>query len=352
MKNILVTGAAGFIGFHTVKRLLAEGYKVTGLDNINDYYDVGLKYGRLRETGIDRESAEWGKPVLSQKHSNYKFYRIDLQDSKSIESLFQEERVGHVVHLAAQAGVRYSLENPAAYTESNVTGFLSILEACRKYTVKHLVYASTSSVYGANKNMPFSEHHNVDHPVSLYAATKKANEAMAHSYSHLFGLPATGLRFFTVYGPWGRPDMALFLFTKAILENKLIQVFNNGNMARDFTYIDDIVEGICRLLKKPPAKNHDYDMKNPDPAGSYAPYRIFNIGNSRPEQLMDFISAIEEALGKTAEKQMMPMQPGDVPKSWADVSELDKLVGYKPNTPIKDGVRRFVEWYLEYYGEE
>ncbi len=351
MKKVLVTGSAGFIGFHTALRLLKDGYNVVGLDNINDYYDVELKYGRLKESGINKESVEWGKATGSDKYGKYRFVRLDLEDNLSILELFEKEKFDYVVHLGAQAGVRYSLVNPQAYMDSNLKGFLSILEACRKYPVKHMVYASTSSVYGANKNMPFSEHHNVDHPVNLYAASKKANEVMAHSYAHLYDVPVTGLRFFTVYGPWGRPDMAVFLFTKAITENKPVKVFNNGNMSRDFTYIDDIVEGVCRLMLKPPEKNHSFDMMHPDPAGSYAPYRIFNIGNSKPEKLMDFIKAIEDALGKKAEKTFMPMQPGDVPETYADVSELDKLVGYKPNTPIKEGIRKFVDWYSWFYGK-
>ena len=347
--KILVTGAAGFIGFHVVKKLLSLNYNVIGLDNINDYYDVTLKYRRLQETGINKDSIEWGVKTNSQVFNNYSFIRINIEDNESIMKLFEAENFDHVVHLAAQAGVRYSLQNPYAYINSNINGFLSILEACRHKPVKHLVYASTSSVYGANTNMPFSEHENTDHPISFYAATKKANEVMAHSYSSLYNIKTTGLRFFTVYGPWGRPDMALFLFTKAILEDKPIQVFNNGNMQRDFTYVDDIVNGICKALFIPAEPDKTYDNHNPDPATSYAPYKIYNIGNSRPNQLLDFISAIEKILGKQAKKEMLPMQAGDVPKTWADVSGLNKLAGYKPSTGIEEGIKNFLVWYKDYY---
>jgi UDP-glucuronate 4-epimerase len=346
----LITGTAGFIGYHTAQKLLSDGFEVVGLDVINDYYDVNLKYDRLAQKGIARDQIAYGKPVQSSKHPNYTFYQLQLEDTEAISRLFEEHRFDYVVHLAAQAGVRYSLENPHTYIDSNVKGFLNMLEACRHHPVKHMVYASTSSVYGANTQMPFSEHHHTDHPISLYAATKKANEMMAHSYSQLFDIPLTGLRFFTVYGPWGRPDMALFLFTKAIMEGKPIKVFNNGEMQRDFTYVSDIVEGITRSLLKPPAHNKEFDNSHPDPAASYAPYRIFNIGNSRPVLLLDFIDALEKALGKKAIRHMMPMQPGDVAATWADVTELQNLTGYQPQVGVEEGIVRFGEWYREYYG--
>jgi UDP-glucuronate 4-epimerase len=346
----LITGTAGFIGYHTAQKLLSDGFEVVGLDVINDYYDVNLKYDRLAQKGIARDQIAYGKPVQSSKHPNYTFYQLQLEDTEAISRLFEEHRFDYVVHLAAQAGVRYSLENPHTYIDSNVKGFLNMLEACRHHPVKHMVYASTSSVYGANTQMPFSEHHHTDHPISLYAATKKANEMMAHSYSQLFDIPLTGLRFFTVYGPWGRPDMALFLFTKAIMEGKPIKVFNNGEMQRDFTYVSDIVEGITRSLLKPPAHNKEFDNSHPDPAASYAPYRIFNIGNSRPVLLLDFIDALEKALGKKAIRHMMPMQPGDVAATWADVSELQNITGYQPQVGVEEGIVRFGEWYREYYG--
>jgi UDP-glucuronate 4-epimerase len=346
----LITGTAGFIGYHTAQKLLSDGFEVVGLDVINDYYDVNLKYDRLAQKGIARDQIAYGKPVQSSKHPNYTFYQLQLEDTEAISRLFEEHRFDYVVHLAAQAGVRYSLENPHTYIDSNVKGFLNMLEACRHHPVKHMVYASTSSVYGANTQMPFSEHHHTDHPISLYAATKKANEMMAHSYSQLFDIPLTGLRFFTVYGPWGRPDMALFLFTKAIMEGKPIKVFNNGEMQRDFTYVSDIVEGITRSLLKPPAHNKEFDNSHPNPAASYAPYRIFNIGNSRPVLLLDFIAALEKALGKKAIRHMMPMQPGDVAATWADVTELQNLTGYQPQVGVEEGIVRFGEWYREYYG--
>ncbi|MFN2395882.1 MAG: NAD-dependent epimerase [Bacteroidales bacterium] len=346
----LITGTAGFIGYHTAQKLLADGFEVVGLDIINDYYDVNLKYARLAQTGIARDQISYGKPVQSSKHKNYTFYQLQLEDTEAISRLFEEHRFDYVVHLAAQAGVRYSLENPHTYIDSNIKGFLNMLEACRHHPVKHMVYASTSSVYGANTQMPFSEHHHTDHPISLYAATKKANEMMAHSYSQLFHIPLTGLRFFTVYGPWGRPDMALFLFTKAIMEDKPIKVFNNGDMQRDFTYVSDIVEGITRSLVNPPAYNPEFDNSHPDPAASYAPYRIFNIGNSRPVLLLDFIDALEKALGKKAIRHMMPMQPGDVAATWADVSELQNHTGYQPKVGVEEGIERFGEWYRGYYG--
>jgi UDP-glucuronate 4-epimerase len=334
-QKVLITGAAGFIGSHLSKRLLAEGMTVVGLDNLNDYYDVQLKKDRLAQF---------------QNHPNFTFIKASLEDRAAMEALFREHQFDTVVNLAAQAGVRYSLQNPHAYINSNVVGFLNILEGCRHHGVKHLVYASSSSVYGANTKMPFSVHQNVDHPLSLYAATKKSNELMAHTYSNLFGLPTTGLRFFTVYGPWGRPDMALFLFTKAILEGKPIQVFNNGQMKRDFTYVDDIVEGVARLIHKVPEPNPDWTGDAPDPGTSYAPYKIYNIGNNSPVQLSYFIETIEKALGREAIKEMLPMQDGDVPATYADVDDLMRDVGFKPATSIEDGIRKFVAWYKDYYG--
>lgn len=347
----LVTGTAGFIGSFTAARLSEKGDAVVGIDNINSYYDVDLKYGRLRKDGIDTDQVEKGTPVRSRKYTGYRFRKMDLEDRKELEQLFSEERFDRVCHLAAQAGVRYSLTNPHSYIEANVRGFLNILEACRNHGIKHLVYASSSSVYGLNEKFPFSTRDNVDHPVSLYAATKKANELMAHTYSHLFKIPTTGLRFFTVYGPWGRPDMALFLFTKAILEGKSIDVYNQGNMKRDFTFIDDIVTGVVKVLDKPPAGEPSWSGERPDPSRSAAPYRIYNIGNSSPVGLMEFIGAIEDALGKKAKKNFLPMQPGDVPATWADVDDLVKDFGYSPGVAVQEGVRKFVKWYLEYYGK-
>lgn len=333
-KTILITGTAGFIGFHTAERLIKEGYMVVGLDNINPYYDINLKFARLAESGIQKEKVVYGKGVKSKKHKSYTFYQLNLEDRDGVYALFEQYKFEKVIHLAAQAGVRYSLENPHTYIDSNVTGFLNILECCRRHSVKHLVYASSSSVYGANTQMPFSVHHHTDHPVSLYAATKKANELMAHTYSHLYGISVTGLRFFTVYGPWGRPDMAIMLFAKAIMEGQPIKVFNNGNLQRDFTYIDDIVEGVCRVLHKPPPPDKDFDTQKPDPASSYAPFLIYNIGNSKPVKLLDFIDNLEKALGKKAIRQMMPMQPGDVPATWADVKELVTQIQYSPKTNL------------------
>jgi UDP-glucuronate 4-epimerase len=347
--KILVTGTAGFIGFHLAKRLLERGDEVIGLDCINNYYDVNLKYSRLEITGIDRSKVEYGKFVQSTKYPNYRFIQLKLEDREAILNLFAREKFHKVCNLAAQAGVRYSLQNPFTYIDSNIVGFVNILEGCRHNGVKHLAYASSSSVYGLNSEMPFSVHHNVDHPVSLYAASKKSNELMAHTYSYLYGIPTTGLRFFTVYGPWGRPDMALFLFTQAILEGKAIDVFNNGNMQRDFTYIDDIVEGVVRVIDSPPSGNPGWNGQSPDPGSSVAPYRVYNIGNSKPVKLLDFIEAIEEALGKKAVKNFLPLQPGDVPATWADVTDLENDLGYKPNTDIRVGVKRFVEWYRGYY---
>lgn len=331
--HILVTGAAGFIGYHLSEKLLARGDTVTGLDNLNDYYDVSLKEARL-----DRLKTQ----------AAFSFIRADLQDHAAMEALFAQNSFDAVINLAAQAGVRYSLENPHAYIESNVVGFTNILECCRHHKIGHLVYASSSSVYGMNGSMPFSVHDNVDHPISLYAATKKANELMAHTYSHLYNIPTTGLRFFTVYGPWGRPDMALFLFTKAILTGEPIKVFNNGNMQRDFTYIDDIVEGIIRVTDKPATPNPDWDASSPDPGTSSAPYRLYNIGNNNPVSLMDFIGAIENAIGKTAEKEFLPMQPGDVAATYADIDALVEAVDYHPQTPVQDGINNFIAWYMEH----
>jgi UDP-glucuronate 4-epimerase len=333
--KVLVTGAAGFIGMHVSQRLLADGATVVGLDNLNDYYDPTLKEARLARLQ--------GTPGFS-------FVRLDVADRPAMARLFEHERFERVVHLAAQAGVRYSLQNPHAYVDANLVGFVNVLEGCRHGGVRHLVYASSSSVYGGNVKMPFSEHDPVEHPVSLYAATKKANELMAHTYSHLFGLPTTGLRFFTVYGPWGRPDMALFLFTDAILSGRPIDVFNHGDMRRDFTYIYDIVEGVVRVLDRPPAGDPSFDPMRPDPARSHAPYRVLNIGNSDPEPLMEFIAAIEAALGRTAEKRLLPLQDGDVPATEADTAELGALVGFRPRTDVREGVRRFVAWYRGYYG--
>ena len=345
MSKILVTGAAGFIGFHLVKRLLSRGDTVVGLDNINDYYDVDIKYDRLNETGIKKERIEYNNFAASEKYPSYRFIKLNLEDKENILKLFQTEDFDCVVHLAAQAGVRYSLENPYAYINSNIIGFLNILEGCRHYPSKHLVFASSSSVYGANTKMPFSVHHNVDHPVSLYAATKKANELMAHTYSSLYKIPCTGLRFFTVYGPWGRPDMALFLFTKAMMEGKPIDVFNYGKMQRDFTYIDDIIEGVVRVIDKIPESNPDWSGSKPDPSSSYAPYKLYNIGNNNPVELIRFIEVLENCLNKKAKKNLLPMQAGDVPATYADVDDLIRDVGFKPSTTIEEGIKKFIEWY-------
>ena len=348
-KKILVTGTAGFIGYHLAQRLIARGDEVVGLDSINDYYDPNIKYGRLANTGIEKDRIGYNKLVTSSTSENYRFIQLKLEDKQNIDTLFAKQKFDKVCHLAAQAGVRYSLINPQAYIDSNIVGFVNILENCRHIDVKHLAYASSSSVYGLNKSMPFSTRNNVDHPVSLYAASKKSNELMAHTYSHLFNLPTTGLRFFTVYGPWGRPDMALFLFTKAILEDRPIDVFNCGKMRRDFTYVDDIVEGVIRVIDHPPQGNPAWTGSHPDPSCSKAPYKIYNIGNSSPVELMDFIEAIEKALGKEAKKNMLPIQPGDVPATWADVSDLIEDLDYQPNTPIQDGIERFIAWYKEFY---
>lgn len=347
--KILVTGTAGFIGYHLAQRLIARGDEVVGLDSINDYYDPAIKYARLEQTGIPQEAIAYNQPVPSTTLENYRFVQLNLEDKPNIDALFEKEGFDKVCHLAAQAGVRYSLINPQAYIHSNIVGFMNILEACRHHTLQHLAYASSSSVYGLNESMPFSTRDNVDHPVSLYAASKKSNELMAHTYSHLFGLPTTGLRFFTVYGPWGRPDMALFLFTRAILEDRPIDVFNFGKMQRDFTYIDDIVEGVVRVIDHPPQGNSDWTGKQPDPSSSKAPYKVYNIGNSSPVKLMDFIEAIEKALGKQAQKNMLPIQPGDVPATWADVSDLAEDLDYQPRTPIQEGVNRFIAWYKNFF---
>ena len=347
--KILITGTAGFIGFHLANYLIQRGDEVVGLDSINDYYDINLKYTRLQTAGIEKEDIAYNKLVPSSRHAKYSFIPLQLEDKGNLEKLFAAQQFDKVCNLAAQAGVRYSLSNPDAYINSNIVGFLNILECCRHNNVKHLAYASSSSVYGLNGKSPFATSDNVDHPISLYAASKKSNELMAHTYSHLFNIPTTGLRFFTVYGPWGRPDMALFLFTKAILENKPIQVFNNGNMVRDFTYIDDIVEGVVRVIDNPPAGNSSWDAHHPDPSTSTAPYKVYNIGNNNPVRLMDFIEAIEENLGKKAEKQLLPMQPGDVAATCADVQDLANNLHYKPNTKVQEGIKRFVEWYRAYY---
>lgn len=331
---ILVTGASGFVGYHLINKLLQNNINVIGLDNLNEYYDKNLK--------IDRTN-------LLSNYPNYNFINGDLTDKETLDKIFKENSPEIVINLAAQAGVRYSIENPYAYLDSNLTGFLNILEACRNYPVKHLLYASSSSVYGGNKVAPFSTNHNVDHPVSLYAATKKSNELMAHTYSHLYDIPTTGLRFFTVYGPWGRPDMAYFSFTKDIIEGNPIKVFNHGKMERDFTYIDDIVEGIVKLIPRAPEKNPDWDESKDELGASFAPYRVYNIGNNQPVQLMKFINVLEEQIGKEANKQYMEMQPGDVMRTYADVSELERDIDFKPSTSIEDGLGKFVDWYKEYY---
>ncbi len=348
--KILVTGAAGFIGSFAAASLAARGDDVVGLDNINDYYDVNLKLGRLEKDGIERSAADTDRLAQSRRYPGYRFIRAHLEDKDSLEALFRQERFEAVCHLAAQAGVRYSLVNPDAYIRSNIIGFQNILESCRHHGIKHLVYASSSSVYGLNETYPFSTRHNVDHPVSLYAATKKSNELMAHTYSHLYGIPTTGLRYFTVYGPWGRPDMALFLFTKAILEDRPIDVFNQGEMKRDFTYVDDIVTGTIKVLDRPPGGNEAWSGRDPDPTSSPAPYKVYNIGNNSPVALLDFIGCIEACLDREAKKNFLPLQPGDVPATWADVDDLARDFGYSPSVPIEQGVKRFVEWYLSFYG--
>ncbi|MDX9785250.1 MAG: NAD-dependent epimerase [Desulfobacterales bacterium] len=333
--NVFITGAAGFIGYHLCESLLRQGVRVTGMDNLNPYYDIQLKNDRLARL---------------ESQDNFSFIKADLEDKKRLEAFFKENGFDVVVNLAAQAGVRYSLTNPQAYVDANIVGFVNILECCRHYGVKHLVFASSSSVYGANTNMPFSVHDNVDHPVSLYAATKKANELMAHTYSHLYHLPCTGLRFFTVYGPWGRPDMALFLFTKAIFAGEPIKVFNYGRMRRDFTYVDDIVEGVVRIMARLPEPNLAWSGEHPDPGTSYAPYKIYNIGNNQPVELNQFIETIETVIGKKAQKELLPLQPGDVPATYANVDDLMADVGFKPATPIEEGIGKFIAWYKNYYG--
>lgn len=331
--KVLITGVAGFIGSTLAKKLIKQGYEVIGIDNINDYYSVELKEDRLKSIGKD----------------HFTFYKTDLEDYEKVNQIFEDEKPEVVVNLAAQAGVRYSLENPRAYIDSNIVGFMNILEGCRHHEVKHLIYASSSSVYGANTNKPFKTADNIDHPLSLYAATKKSNELMAHTYSHLYNLPTTGLRFFTVYGPWGRPDMALFKFTKAVVNDETIDVYNHGNMMRDFTYVDDIVEAISRLIQKPAQPNPKWSGANPDPSSSYAPYKIYNIGNNSPVRLMEFVEAIENKLGKTAKKNYMDLQPGDVPETYANVDDLFKNIDFKPQTSIQEGVNKFIDWYLDYY---
>ena len=351
-RKILVTGTAGFIGFHLAKKLLERGDEVVGLDNINDYYDVNLKYGRLKELGIEREEVETltpGNYTLSTTNRNHRFYKLDLANTEEIYRLFEEEKFDAVCNLAAQAGVRYSLENPHAYIQSNVVGFMNILEGCRNTHVKNLCFASSSSVYGLNKSQPFKTSDHTDHQVSIYAATKKSNEMMAHTYAHLYGIQVTGLRFFTVYGPWGRPDMAPMLFADAILNNRPINVFNHGKMSRDFTYIDDIVDGIINVLDKPASSSRIYDANHPDPSLSSAPYRIYNIGNNAPVSLMVFIETLEKALGKEAKKNYMEMQPGDVESTYADTAALMDEFNYKPDTPLEEGVDAFVKWYKAFY---
>ncbi|MED3691858.1 NAD-dependent epimerase [Peribacillus butanolivorans] len=332
--KILVTGAAGFIGFHLTKRLLAQDINVIGVDNMNGYYDVLLKNDRLK---------------ILEKNPNFEFYKMDISNKEKLNQIFKDRTIQIVINLAAQAGVRYSIDNPDSYVNSNLVGFVNILEACRQFNVEHLIYASSSSVYGANTNIPFSTKDSVDHPVSLYAATKKSNELMAHTYSHLFNIPTTGLRFFTVYGPWGRPDMAYYSFTRNIIEENTIRVFNNGDMRRDFTYIDDIVEGIIRLLDNPPIYNETWDRANPDPSSSYAPYKIYNIGNNNPIKLMDFINTLENLIGKKAKIEFLPMQPGDVKETYADISDLHADVGFYPATTVEEGLTHFVNWYNKYY---
>lgn len=345
-KKILITGAAGFIGFHVAKALVLKSNEVIGIDNLNNYYDVSLKVSRLAELGIKQSEFEYNRQY---KNDNFNFTKLDISDQKNIERLFDKHKFDIVINIAAQPGVRYSLINPYAYSESNLVGFLNILEGCRKAEVEHLVFASSSSVYGLNAKIPYSTKDNVDHPISLYAATKKSNELMAHSYSHLYSIPVTGLRFFTVYGEWGRPDMSYFLFTKAIFEGKEINVFNDGRMERDFTYIDDIVNGILKVIDYPPKANLYWDDSNQDPSVSSAPYKLYNIGNNKPVKLLDFISEIEKAIGKKAKYNFLPMQPGDVLKTWADISDLQNDFGYNPKTQIETGIPKFIKWFKEFY---
>ncbi|MCG8327010.1 MAG: NAD-dependent epimerase [Chitinophagales bacterium] len=348
-KKILITGTAGFIGFHLANRLAKEGFEVIGLDSINNYYDVTLKIARLEAAGFHKRQIAYKERITSQTLPNLHFIQLKLEDMSALNKLFLDEQFDVVINLAAQAGVRYSLKNPSAYIQSNIVGFTNLLECCRHYNIQHLVYASSSSVYGLNKKIPFSTKDAVNHPVSLYAASKKSNELLAHTYSHLFGIPTTGLRFFTVYGPWGRPDMAYFLFTEAILKNDPIKVFNHGRMSRDFTYIDDIVEGIFRVMQQPPKSNTKWVAESPEADSSSAPYRIYNIGKNAPVSLLGFIETIEKALSKEAQKEFLPMQSGDVEQTYADSSALIKDTGYKPDTPLEKGIGTFVEWYKEYY---
>jgi UDP-glucuronate 4-epimerase len=343
--KILITGTAGFIGFHLAEKLIKKGFTVVGIDNINDYYDPKLKFARLRESGISNKAVEWNQVVQSSLYTNYHFIRLNLEDKEHLMSLCSTEQFDIVINLAAQAGVRYSLQNPDLYIQSNVVGFLNILEACRKFHVKHLIYASSSSVYGLNESMPFSVKDNVNHPVSLYAATKKTNELMAHTYSHLYNIPTSGLRFFTVYGPWGRPDMAYYLFAEAIKNGKPIRVFNHGKMKRDFTYVDDAVDGIVKVIENPAKPYPNWTAKNPDPSISSAPYRIYNVGNNSPVELVEFIKEIENSMNKKAVMQMFDIQDGDVPATWADIDALAQY-GYHPGTPLKKGIQRFIAWYL------
>lgn len=347
--KILITGTAGFVGYHLAERLIKEGHDVLGIDNINDYYSVELKKARLAQTGINTTELLYGMLLQSKIHKSYQFIQLNLEDKVGITKCFEDFRPEIVINLAAQAGVRYSIQNPDAYVSSNVNGFLNILEGSRHYKVKHLVYASSSSVYGLNSDEVFKTSNGVDHPISLYAATKRSNELMAHTYSHLFNIPTTGLRFFTVYGPWGRPDMALFLFTEAIINGKPIDVFNNGNMSRDFTYIDDIVDGVTRVALNPPVANPNWDASQASPASSSAPYKIYNIGNNQPVQLMNFITELETAIGKPAIKNMKPLQPGDVVSTFADVSDIMADHGYKPSISVKEGITAFVNWYRNYF---
>ncbi|MCX8161258.1 MAG: NAD-dependent epimerase [Candidatus Saccharicenans sp.] len=351
MKKILITGTAGFIGFHLAERLVKQfpDDQIVGLDNINDYYDVSLKFARLNESGIYKEAIDYNIYVQSQKYPNYRFIKLNLEDREKIRALFDSEKFSIVIHLAAQAGVRYSLKNPHAYIDSNITGFLNILEGCRHNPPEHLIFASSSSVYGANKKMPFSVHDHTDHPLSLYGATKKSNELMAHAYSNLFHIPCTGLRFFTVYGPWGRPDMAMYLFAKLIIERKPIKIYNSGKMQRDFTYIDDVIEGTSRLINKPPLKNDHWDPYNPDPASSFCRFKIFNIGNNSPVEVSHILELIERYLGQKAEKDLLPIQPGDVPATMADVDDLWDYVNFKPSTSIEVGVENFINWFKKYH---
>jgi UDP-glucuronate 4-epimerase len=349
MKKVLVTGAAGFIGFHTTIKLLLSDYLVVGLDSINDYYDVNLKKSRLALNGIDIEKIEYGKMLCSSKFESYKFVQMNLEDKENLNKLFSEEKFEYVINLGAQAGVGYSIKNPEAYINSNIFGYINILECCRHHTIEHLIYASTSSVYGLNQKMPLAETASVNHPLTLYSATKKSNELMAHSYSYLFQLPTTGLRFFTVYGTWGRPDMALFLFTDAMLKNQPIKIYNNGDMIRDFTYVDDITESILRLIPKPPQQNDAWDAVNPDPSSSSAPYRILNIGNSKPITIMKYVEILEKKIGVDAIKDFEPMRQGDIKETHASYEALNKLIDFKPQVEIEEGIGKFVDWYRQYY---